>query len=232
MAHTIGTITARRSTTSNPDTSTVVVLAGETVLTVLIKTVGGTDRAGGSLTWGPYTLTQANTTQKAASSPEASAELWYLVNPIPGSATLTIPNTGGRTMLVTIVRAGAASGGTSKFSAANGANNTSANPSPGAVTITDAGAFVVAVVASGATTWAPSAQVGTIIANTDDGTDGGGEQYALSPALGSFTLSWTQASDDWGAVVAAFNEVPPHGVNNYERPKCVSAGVVSAGGIG
>ncbi len=232
MAHTIGTITARRSTAANPDTSSVVTLLGETVLCVLIKTLGATNRAGGALTWGEFTLTQANSTQKAATAPEASAELWYLENPTaPATKTLTIPNTNAATLFVTIVRASAAAGGHSKFDAATGGNNTSTNPTPGAMTVTEAGEFALAITAGGWTTWAPSAQIGTIIANTDDGADGGGEQYSLNPAIGAFTLGWTFAtSDDWGAVATCFKEVPPINLQDYQYGiKAVSAGIISVG---
>lgn len=226
----IGTITARASSAGNPITTSIVVLAQEVVLVLLIKTTGATDRAGGAPTWGSFTLTQASTTQKAAASPEAGAEIWYLVNPPISTATLTIPNTNAATLKYTVVRGKVADGGRARFDVAGGSNNTSTNPTPGAVTLTDANNIVFAITAGGWLTWAPSAQIGTVIANTDDGADGGGEQYALNQALGAFTLSWTfGTSDDWGAVVAAFTEVPPLRLNNYQQVKCVSAGVMSVG---
>lgn len=216
MAHTIGTITARASSTSNPITASIANLIGETVMAVLLKTVGATDRAGGALTWGEFTLTQASTTQKAAASPEAGAELWYLENPPAGTKTLTIPNTGAATIKYTVARGRAVAGGKSKFDAAAGANGTAVDPSPGSLTCSEAGDIVFAITAGGWTTWSPSAQAGTVIANTDDGADGGGEQYALRAAPGAFTLGWTfGTSDDWGAVAAAFKEVPPVSFNNY-----------------
>lgn len=214
MAHTIGQLPARASSTANPITASVTVNPGETVLVVMLKVNGATVRAGGALTWGPYTLTQANSTQLAATSPEASTELWYLENPPPGTQTLTIPNTGALTVFRQIAMASAAAGGRSKFNAANGANATSANPAPGVINC-DTGDIVFATVASGATTWAPTAQAGTVIQNTDDGAHGGGTQYSIRTSPGDFNLNWTQASDDWGAVAAAFSEIPPHRVNNY-----------------
>lgn len=217
MAHTFALRQARTSSAGNPITVSLTVQKGDTVIAVLLKVVGSTNRAGGAPTWGGSVCTQANSTQKAASSPEASAELWYLENPTPGTATLTIPNTGAATCKYTIVAGQARSGGHSKFAGASGGNATATNPSPGAVNVGEDGMIAFAITAGGWTTWAPSAQVGTIIANTDDGADGGGEQYILNPPEGPHTLGWTFAtSDDWGAVSAYFAEVAPHSVNNYQ----------------
>jgi hypothetical protein len=101
-----------------------------------MKVDGGTDRAGGAPTLGPYPFTQANSTQKAAASPEASAEAWYLLNPYPGTYTLTIPNTGGLTIHDTVVIGRATAGASMVFAAASGLNGTSTNPGPGTLTTT------------------------------------------------------------------------------------------------
>ena len=228
MGHTFGKNSTRTSSAGNPiTTASFAIVEGETVLAALLKTVGATDRAGGALTFAGLTLTQANSTQKAASSPEAGAELWYLLNPPIGSWTATIPNTNAATIFYTLATGKAALGGRSAFDTANGGNATSTNPTPGAVTVSEAGEILFAITAGGWQTWAPSSQAGTIIANTDDGAHGGGEQYAL-PALGSFTLNWTfGTSDDWGAVVAAFKEVPPPTLENYKFARSASTGIIS-----
>lgn len=214
--HTIGQLPARASSAANPITASVTVNPGETLLVVMLKVNGGTNRAGGALTWGEFILSQADAVQKAATSPEASTELWYLENPPAGTKTLTIPNTGALTIFRQIAMARAKGGGLSKFNAAAGSNGTSTNPTPGAIAGCLAGDIVFATVASGATTWAPTAQAGTVIQNTDDGAHGGGTQYSIRGADGSFTLNWTfGTSDDWGAVAAAFSEVPPVVFNNY-----------------
>lgn len=220
MAHTYALGVARTTSASNPISFSHTIARGDTVIALLLKVVGATNRAGGSPTWGTFTFTQANSTQKAAVSPEASAEIWYLLNATPGTATLTIPNTGALSISYTVGIGRAALGGLSTFINANGGNGTSTNPTPGAVTVDTAGSIGFGIVASGATTWAPSAQVGTVIANTDDGANGGGEQYILNPAIGAHTLSWTfGTSDDWGAVSAYFREIPPVGLNNYQSVK-------------
>ncbi len=230
MAHTIGSLPARASSAGNPITFSQAVAAGETVLVVMLKVNGATNRAGGSLTWGEFTLTQANSTQKAAASPEASAELWYLLNAPPGSQTLTIPNSGALTIFYQVGFGKAALGGKSQFNAAAGTNGTSTNPSPGAIASCLAGDIVFAVVATGAQTWAPSGRAGTQIQDTDDGADGGGTQYSLRGSDGSFTASWTfGTSDDWGAVAAAFSEIPPNRLENYKRVKADSGVSVAVG---
>lgn len=230
MAHTIGSLPARASSTANPITFTQAVAEGETVMVVMLKVNGATDRAGGALTWNGFTLQQAGSTQKAAASPEASTELWYLLNPPAVSRTLTIPNTGGLTIFYQVAFGRAALGGKSKFNAVAGTNGTSTNPSPGAIASCLAGDIVFATVCSGATTWSPSAQAGTVIQNTDDGAHGGGTQYSLRGADGSFTASWTfGTSDDWGAVAASFSEVAPNSFENYKRIRADDGVTVSVG---
>ncbi len=217
MAHTYALGQARTSSAANPITLSYTIAKGDTVVCLMIKTVGTTARTGGAPTWGGYTFTQRSTAQFAAASPEAGCELWDLLNTPPGTQTLTIPNTGAATNLYTIGIGRAALGGQSRFEGTNGGNATSTNPTPGAVTVTEAGCIGFAITAGGAQTWAPSAQVGTIIANTDDGAHGGGEQYVLNPAIGSHTLSWTfGTSDDWGAVAAYYKEVAPAGFNAFQ----------------
>lgn len=236
MAHTLGTVTARAQSLSNPITVSVTVLPGETVLGVLMEVGSTNSRTGGSLTWGHWTLTQANSTQKAAASPEASAELWYLENPSPGTRTLTIPNAGALNVFYVVVR-GRSGTGRSQFDGAAGNNGTSANPAPGAIVTTTDGCFVLAVVGTGAQTWNPSAQAGTGIGGTgtslgnfDDGAFGGGFQYNLQATRGSLDLNWTfGTSDDWGAVSAAFRETGSLNLENYMAAKSESAGVISVG---
>jgi hypothetical protein len=184
----------------------------------MLKIVGGTDRAGGKPTFGPLEMVQVSTAQKAAASPEAGCELWYLVQPPIGSFAFTIPNTGGLTIFYTPATGKAKPGGKSAFDVGSGANNTSTNPAPGSVTTTEDGDIGFAVVATGAQTWAPSARAGTQIADTDDGAHGGGEQYHLQSTKGAINLGWTFAtSEDWGAICAYFKEVPAHALNDFFR---------------
>ena len=221
MAHTFSELAARTSSTGNPISVSLTVAAGATVVVVCLNVAGGTDRAGGSLTWNSYTFTQASTTQKSGTAPEGSAELWYLLNPLPGTANLVIPNTGALTIRYAIASGVAVGGGASFLRGVNGAGATSANPSPGSIAYA-AGDIGFAVVTSGATTWAPTPQAGTgwggtgtSLGNFDDGALGGGFQYHLPGAAGSTALGWTQASDDWGAVAAYFGEQEAHRFNTH-----------------
>jgi hypothetical protein len=227
MAHSIGTITARSSGSTNPLTAAVTVAQGETVLVVLLKVNGATDRAGGALTYAGVNMTQGNTTQKAAASPEASTEAWYLVNPPVGTANVSIPNSGSLTIFVQPVAARAPAGGASVFANAWGSNGTSANPSCGSGVLPEAGNIVFATVASGAQTWNPSARTGTQIQDTDDGAHGGGTQYLIvnTPVPAGQDMAWTQASEDWGAVAVAFHERPAVSFNNYLAVKVAGDGM-------
>lgn len=228
MALTPGIVEAHTSSAGNPITYSYEVLPGTAALILALKGQSATSRAGGAPTLGSTTFAQANSTQKAAASPEASAEVWTVVNPTPGTHTITIPNTGALTIFRRTI---AVRGGTAAVDQSNGANATAANPSPGAVTPTEDGAFIFAIVATGAQSWAPSARVGTLIGDHDDGADGTGYQYTIQANRAAITLSWTFAtSDDYGAVVVAIKETaPPNQLLNYQRGK--SSGL-SVGGIG
>lgn len=220
MAFTYALGTARTSSVGNPITANYTVAFGDSLIVVMLNVASATSRAGGALTWGSTTLTQVNSTQKAAASPEASAEMWYMANPTPGTQTLTIPNTGGLTIKYTVVIGRAGSGQVVALDASNGANNTGTNPSPGSITTGWDGDIIFAIIAGGAQTWSPSAQAGTVIANTDDGATGGGEQYTIQATHGAIDLNWTfGTSDDWGAVVGAFRATPSLQVNNYQFVK-------------
>jgi hypothetical protein len=217
MAHTFGsTVLARSSAATSPITRSATTSASDTVLVVVLKVDGATNRAGGALTFNGVDGVQANSTQKAAASPEASVEIWYWAGNIRsgagslfiGTANLVIPNTGSLTIYSSAHTGRAASGFTSQFDVAAGTNGTSANPATGAMVSTVNGAIYFAAVASGAQTFAPSARTGTSLHETDDGAHGGGAQYLLQTSAGSQDMSWTQSSDDWGAVGVVFKEVP------------------------
>lgn len=215
-----GRSTAHTSTTGNPATVAFTTIDGERVLVLLLKVRGATNRAGGAPTYAGRTMVQADSTQKAAASPEGSAEIWYLLDPPIGAYNLVIPNTGGLTMYHMIATGRAVPGGRLRFGGASGANGTSTNPAPGAIVTTKDGALIFSIVATGATTWAPSARVGTQLNDTDDGADGTGRQYTVQSTFGSINLGWTFAtSDDWGAVAVAFVDIPPVYLTNYQQAR-------------
>lgn len=214
MAHTLDT-SARVTGAASPTTTTYTCGAGTTVLTVGIVTGGTVARAGGAPTYNGVALTQAGTSQQAAATPETITELWYLLNPGTGSAlTLSIPNTGSRSLFIGIASFKAAAGLASRFDLAAGANGTSTNPTA-SITPTKNGAAIMAACGNGATTWAPSAITGTAAIpagtnGTDDGAFGDSFMYFLQATAAAKAMTWTFAtSEDWAVCLAAFYEVSP-----------------------
>jgi hypothetical protein len=207
MAHTYRLLSGRTAFSVGGASTTATVNPTDTVIVCLVKVTGATTRLGTVPTVGGVAMTQASTAQLAAAAPECSCELWYLLNANQsGSQTLAVPVSNGVSGFVTWA-AGQSATGASSWQGEAGTNGTSTNPAPGSVTPSAAGNIGFAIVASGATTWAPTAQAGTIIANTDDGADGGGEQYIITPNATAVNLGWTFAtSDDWGAISVFFKE--------------------------
>lgn len=202
MSHTFGTGSQVINFSGlNPVSGNFTTNTGDTVLVCLLACEG--NNHGGTPTFNSVALTQAGTTQKASAAPEGSAELWYLLNPPIGTFSLSIPNAGGGTITADVAT-GRSSTSVSYFDSTAGDNNTSTNPT---VTISPVGngTIIFSIVFSGAQTWAPSAQDGTIINNQDKGNTGYGTQYKLQAAAAPQAMGWTFAtSEDWGTVVAAF----------------------------
>jgi hypothetical protein len=211
---------ARATSAGNPVTFSYTTLPSDAAMCLLLKTVGASDRTGGVPSWGGINFTQANSTQKAAASPEAGTEVWYILNPPLATATLTIPNTGAFTLYYTIA---VAVGGGARFMGANGGNATSTNPTPGAVTVTEPGGIGFASTAGGWQSFSGS-PAGVAISTDDDGAHGAGTQF-FPPAEGPNTLSWTfGTSDDWGAVSVYFAENPYNVLENYKKFQVNAAG--------
>jgi hypothetical protein len=190
---------------TNPSTLSINPSVGATVLTVAILPDGATLRAGGAPTYNGVTMLQAGTTQKAASAPETSCELWYILNFSPDglSHNISIPNTG--LIGLKVCASSFNSTNPAAFDVAGGSNGTSANPSVSVNTAT-AGELVVAALGDGLLT-SPTAQSGTTITDRDNGPWVDSHQYTIAGAAGSVASSWTIASDDWCVCVAAFKEV-------------------------
>lgn len=213
MAHTLDTYQVNNSLSANPSTFNYTCGAGTTVLVVSIVTVGTAARTGGAPTYpkgGTATaLTQANSTRAVGSSYEANVEVWYLLEPDTGSALqVSIPNSGSNTLHVFTCSAKAASGFTSAYDTANGAENAaSANPSA-AVTTTVNGAFVFSRSCDGYKDMGTGnkTQFGDSVWGTDHGAYISLRMYELQATLGTTTHTFTVTSDDWGIVVVAFKE--------------------------
>lgn len=191
-------------------------------MVLILSVAGATDRAGTAPTWAGAVGTKASVTQKAATSPESSVEVWYWTgfnnDLYIGTADLVIPNTGALTIFSSAYSGRAAASFTSQFDVAAGSNGTSTNPTTTSMTPTVNGAIIFAAVCSGAQLWAPTARTGTQLFDTDDGTHGGGGQYLLQATAGAQAMTWTFAtSEDWGAVGVAFKEVTPVITGIYQR---------------
>jgi hypothetical protein len=225
MGWTVGQLPTRFTGTANPLTSAQALLMGEAVFGLMIKARGAADRTGGAPTWNGRTFTQVGTTQKAAASPEASAELWVLLNETPGSGLISIPNAGSLTLHVQPAMLKAGSRVCSLGQSFTG-NGTSTNPTPGTApsALPDVAAFL-SIAVSGATNFSPAVPTSanaTLITANDDGADGGATLYSVSQSMGGDDLGFTfGTSDDWGCVAGMFLEESIN-LNNYKHVRADS----------
>ena len=138
---------------------------------------GATKRTTAAPTFNSVAMTMASSQQAYATSPEVSAELWYLLDPpVNASYTVSIPNS-GLTLYANLATFIAGSGYTSKFDSAIGATGSSANPTAN-IALTYSGEAIYAVMGDGQNN-VPTAQTGTSINRTDDGTYSDNNQYYL-----------------------------------------------------
>lgn len=213
MAFTYQNNSAHGASATNPVTISFTPNTGSTVLVLMINT-GSVARTGGSPTFNGVTLMQAGSTQTSA---ETTAEIWYTCDKsilIAGSG-VSIPNSGAIT-LYTVVAAASCVGGCSLGNVTGISTQVSANPSLTITTNTNKN-IIFATTGTGAQTWAPSAQTGTNIFNTDNGAFGDGQQYFIQSLAGAQAMGYTfGTSDDWCMVVASFSENPGYS-NNYQH---------------
>jgi len=205
-AHTFDTKYQGARALTNPYTFSYTCGSGTTLFVLSIVVGGTTARAGGAPTYNGVPLTQADQNRQ---STETFAELWYLLNPSTGSAyQVSIPNTGGKYLSPVASSYKAATGYISALRTANGGTGTSTNPTGPTLTGLASGDVIVAVVGTGATTWAPTARTGVQLYDRDDGTYGNGAQYLIKTDGNNVAMGWTFAtSDDWAICEAAFKEV-------------------------
>jgi hypothetical protein len=198
--------TANVTSTANPLTANFTCGSGSTLLVVSLIYVGAVNRAGGAPTYNGIALQPVGTPRRGVTSPECTAEMWYLLRPPIGLArSVSIPNSGALAMKA-YVSSAKSSRGASFLNATGGAGTTGTNPT-GNVSTTSGDTITFAVVASGATTWLPTARTGVQIGDDDLGAWGGGAQYFIKPTAGAQAMSWTfPTSEDYGLVVGAFKE--------------------------
>jgi hypothetical protein len=176
VAHTFDT-NLRFTGSNNPLTQSYTCGSGATVLCLGIVTGGSVARAGGAPTYNGVSLTQADSTRIYASSPETSCELWYLLAPPTGAAyTISVPNTGTKSLYVQASSYKAASGYTSVLDVENGFTGLTSF-SHATVTTTLDGGVIVGVGGGGSDT-APWLLSGTVLNRTDNGTFSDSNQYS------------------------------------------------------
>ena len=225
-AHTFDTKYQGAKANTNPYTFSYTCGAGTTLFVLSIVVGSTTARAGGAPTYNGVVMAQADQTRK---STETFAELWYLLSPPTGSSyTCSIPNTGTAKYLSPVASSyKAASGYASALRTANGGTGRSTNPTGPTLTGLASGDVIIAVVGTGATTWAPTARTGTQLYDRDDGTYGNGAQYLIKTDANDVAMGWTfGTSDDWAICEAAFkeNNIPsngaPSGTNWDDTDNC------------
>ena len=202
MAHARDTTATITASTSNPVTKAYTCGAGSTLLVLMISYA---PTRTGTPTYGGINLVQADSTRAYATSPEAAAEIWYLLMPpIAQSLTLSIPNSVGTSIWGVISSYKAASGYSSVLDAASGNSGLSANPSL-APSAAIAGDVMVEILGDGYLS-VPSGRTHTSIDTKDWGAYIAAAQDGLIQNSGTVTAGFTESSDDWGMVCALFKE--------------------------
>jgi hypothetical protein len=212
MAHTLGATgeypTGTSTSTANPVSTTFTTQSGDTVLVLGIWYAGATNRTGEAPTFNGKALTQYYQAYRAASAPETTVELWYLLAPDIGTYTLSVPNSGALAIKLWMASFKSATGA-SAFHVGGYGSNTSTNPAV-SITTTVGGCAIFGIIGSGANTWAPSSQTSIAIANRDLGNYGGGAGYLLQSTADVFSFNYVfGTSDDWAILVVAFSEASP-----------------------
>ena len=218
MAHTADT-NLRFTGNSNPLTSAYTCGANAKLLVLGIVIGGSVQRGGGMPTYNGVELTQADETRQYAVNPEASCELWYLLEPTTGSAVqISIPNPTSLTLHVQASSYNVTPGFTSALDVEDGNTGLSASPSV-SVTPTEDGDVIVGVLGCGQD-YAPPARSGTELNTTDNGSYSDSNQYTLQATAAAIATSWTTGvygggvygrglyggADDWCMSVAAFKQ--------------------------
>lgn len=205
MAHTLGTSATITAGTTNPKTLAYTCPAGATVLVLAFAVAGAVDRAGGTPTYNGITLTHGDMTRKYATSPEASAELWFLYAPPTGASyNISIPNTGGKSIWGAVITFKAQAGYETITDDDNGGTGNTANPSL-SITPTVAGDAMVEVLAHGNSS-VPTGRTHTSLVTQDWGQYVAAIQYGLIAGTGAVAMGFTIAADDWGMRMTAFKE--------------------------
>jgi hypothetical protein len=225
MAHTYDTKVAGARSNDNPKSFNHICGTGATLLILTLVIDGATPRAGGDPTYNGVAMTQADQARQAASSPETTVEMWYMLDPPTGSAyAISIPNSGTVYITAESVSFKASSGNKTALREASYATATSTNPTGPTHSVVAPGDMMVAVVGYGDDSFSGSAPNGTSIYVADNGTYGNAAQYLLDGS--AQFLKWTDTTnEDWAIVSAVFKEVVD--TEDVNVSKAVAYGVLT-----
>ena len=176
------------------------------VLVVMVCYAGVTARTGGAPTYDNVALTQVQSRQGVT---ETSVEMWYISTPpVNQSLTVNVPNDNGVTMWVYLASGNTTNGYTYALDSSGALSTTASNPSA-SFTPTTSPTLVFAVVATGDDSFAPTVRAGTSLYEEDIATYGSACQYLVKSGTTPQVMFWAEVTnDDWGAIAAAFKEVP------------------------
>ena len=199
MALTYRTKASTAGSTSQPVTLSFTIQTGDVLLALCIMQGDDVPRTGGSPTRGAQTFVQAGSTQTG--SKEASAAVWYIIDPTVGTADISVPND---TPHVLDLSAVSFYGTGAEYFGVSESNTTVADPSLTIDSVPEGSALVNAF-GSGYKDLASASD------NVLDTYDYAGyttqSQYKIAPSTANQTLPWTQPSDDVANVLAAWEEV-------------------------
>jgi hypothetical protein len=202
---------ATSSGTANPYTLACTCSVGDALLVLGIVNAASATRAGGSPTFNGYAMTLIGAKQAS----ETCVELWYTPKPFAMAATVSIPNSAGKSLFVCAQTFKANDATMTASLAVNSASTgDAANSSTTIVTPTTQG-LSYSVMGHGLIT-APTAYTGTSSIRYDAGA------YSISngwcnTSTGTWTNTWTVALDDWCMITAHFSQVEKASGEDFMR---------------
>jgi len=177
------------NTTNNPRTEVFNVGTGTAVVWLAITSPATNQRSGGAPTFGGTEMTQA--LEFTAASSERGIELWYLLDPVTGNQTLSIPNAGAVSINGVVASAGTDTGFVANHISTNSATGTSTDPSASSPAGEAADELIFAALFDADDNFVASDRTGTSISEDDAGTNFTAAQYVASDSASAKTVGWT-----------------------------------------
>ncbi len=235
-AHTLENSSVRYATsttwvgTLNPNNLSYTAGTGSSVMVLGIVAAGTAYRTNGTPTFNGKSFINIGRNM-APTSPEGSAELWYLLldSSDTGSAhNVSVPDANA-ILLNFYVATFISSTGASALDAFANSSGTWANPN-NSVTTTVNGDAIVSVLFSGAGTSTGAINYGGIqLYVNDPGAYFGKLGYKINESTGTNFSGWTVASDDFALITAAFKEAGSlYNISGYITDKSSGSGLNNA----